>query len=88
MAPSRRIRQLEAIAEIDDRRSDITGRWPPSTMMLMRPSSWVRTCSAVVHSEAPLRFAEVAVIGMPAALIMASGFGRRNAQGHVARNWQ
>ena len=34
-------------------------------MMLMRPWSWSRTCSALVHSDAPLKLAEVAVIGMP-----------------------
>ena len=33
------------------------GDEPPSTMILMRPWSWSRTCSALVHSDAPLRFA-------------------------------
>ena len=50
--------------------------------MLMRPLSWSRTCSALVHSEAPLRFAEVAVIGMAAAVTTASGIlalGTRSA---------
>src|SRR5579864_7990359 len=49
------------------------GEVPPSTMMLMRPWSWSRTCSALVHSEAPLRLAEVAVIGIAAAVTTARG---------------
>ena len=58
------------------------GEVPPSTIMLMRPCSWSRTCSALVHSEAPLRLAEVAVIGMAAAATTARGifaFGTRKA---------
>src|SRR5215472_7326831 len=58
------------------------GEVPPLTMMLMRPWSWSRTCSALVHSEAPLRLAEVAVIGIAAAVTTASGifaFGTRKA---------
>src|SRR5579863_2542829 len=58
------------------------GEAPPSTIMLMRPCSWSRTCSALVHSEAPLRLADVAVIGMAAAATTASGIlacGTRNA---------
>src|SRR5579863_3249001 len=55
---------------------------PPSTMMLMRPSSWSRTCSALVHSDAPLRLADVAVIGIAAAVTTARGIfalGTRSA---------
>src|SRR6202166_223607 len=58
------------------------GEAPPSTIMLMRPCSWSRTCSALVHSEAPLRLADVAVIGMAAAATTANGilaWGTRNA---------
>src|ERR1700688_1109453 len=58
------------------------GEAPPSTIMLMRPWSWSRTCSALVHSEAPLRLAGVAVIGMAAAATTASGifaWGTRSA---------
>src|SRR5579864_1863592 len=58
------------------------GDVPPSTMILIRPCSWSRTCSAVVHSEAPLRFAEVAVTGIAAAVTTARGIfalGTRSA---------
>ena len=59
------------------------GESPPSTMMLRRPLSWSRTCSALVHSEAPLRFADVAVIG--------NGRGRHHGErnfciGHTQRD--
>src|SRR5664280_114653 len=49
------------------------GDWPPSTMMDKQSPSWSRTCKAEVHSLSPLRLAEVAVIGMPPARMMASG---------------
>src|SRR5208283_3762665 len=58
------------------------GEAPPSTMMLMRPCSCSRTCSALVHSEAPLRLAEVAVMGIDAAVTTARGIlalGTRSA---------
>src|SRR5437763_763574 len=49
------------------------GEVPPSTMIEMRSWSWSRTAIAVVHSDAPLRLAEVAVIGIPAACTTANG---------------
>ena len=58
------------------------GEVPPSTMMEMRSCNWSRTASAVVHSDAPLKFAEVAVMGILAAITTASGIlelGTRNA---------
>src|SRR5579864_2041738 len=58
------------------------GEVPPSTMMGIRIPSWSRTASAVVHSDSPLRLAEVAVIGIPAAFTTSSGilaFGTRKA---------
>src|ERR1019366_5053138 len=74
MAPSRMMRQRVA-SSVRSMMVEATSRGeaPPSTMMLMRPSSCSRTCSALVHSEAPLRFAEVAVIGMAAAVTTANG---------------
>src|SRR4051812_50159961 len=65
MAPSRIMRQ-RAISSLRSMMVEATSRGdePPSTMMLMRPWSWSRTCSALVHSDAPLRFAEVAVVGV------------------------
>src|SRR5438067_8130375 len=58
------------------------GDVPPSTMIGIRIPSWSRTAIAVVHSDSPLRLAEVAVIGIPAAVTTASGilaFGTRSA---------
>src|SRR6185312_5489683 len=55
---------------------------PPSTIIEMRFSNWSRTASAVVHSDSPLRLAEVAVIGICAASTTASGMaalGTRSA---------
>src|SRR6266849_3757950 len=83
IAPSRMIRQRAS----ESLRSTMVegmsrGEVPPSTIMLMRPWSCSRTCSALVHSEAPLRFAEVAVIGIAAAVTTASGIlalGTRSA---------
>src|SRR5215470_6100643 len=49
------------------------GLVPPSTIRLKRPPSCSRTPAAVVHSLAPLMFAEVAVIGTPAARITSTG---------------
>src|ERR1700688_185371 len=83
IAPSRMMRQRvpssvrSIMVEATSR-----GESPPSTMMLMRPFSWSRTCSALVHSEAPLRFADVAVIGIAAAVTTARGIfalGTRSA---------
>src|SRR5215472_2086632 len=74
IAPSRRIFQRASSSV----RSTIVeaisrGELPPSTMMGMRTPSWSRTASALVHSDSPLRLAEVAVIGIPAALITSRG---------------
>ena len=55
-------------------------------MMLIRPCSWFCTCSALVHSAAPLRFAEVAVTGIAAAVpvvVLAS----RGASGLDVYGW-
>src|SRR5271166_640057 len=49
------------------------GDWPPSTMRGRQSPNWSRTSCAFVHSEAPCRFADVAVIGDPTARIMANG---------------
>src|SRR5262249_10173790 len=49
------------------------GLVPPSTIRLMRLPSCSRTPAAVVHSLSPLTFAEVAVIGTPAARITSTG---------------
>src|SRR5205823_1301002 len=43
------------------------GEGPPSTMMEIRSCNCSRTCAAEVHSCAPLKLADVAVIGRPAA---------------------
>src|SRR5205814_4493421 len=58
------------------------GEVPPSTMIEMRSFSCSRTACAVVHSAAPLKLAEVAVMGILAAWTTASGileFGTRRA---------
>src|SRR5215472_14579567 len=55
---------------------------PPLTMIEMRSPIWSRTHSAVVHSEAPSRFSDVAVMGNPISRIMATGIaadGTRSA---------
>src|SRR5580704_13428310 len=83
IAPSRWIFQ-RASSSVRSTMVEATSRGevPPSTMMAMRSWSWSRTASAVVHSDSPLRFAEVAVMGMPAACTTASGMaelGTRNA---------
>src|SRR5581483_8526306 len=49
------------------------GDVPPSTMIGTRMPSCSRTAAAVVHSDSPLRLAEVAVIGMAAAFTTSSG---------------
>src|SRR5438876_6538453 len=51
----------------------LRGDVPPSTMSGMRFPSCCCTLSAVVHSLAPLRLAEVAVMGCPMALHNATG---------------
>src|SRR5208283_3365966 len=66
MAPSRRISQRPAPSE---RSTIVVGSafpvGPPSTMSGMRSPIWSRTQAALVHSEAPRRLAEVAVMGSP-----------------------
>src|SRR5271157_224581 len=83
IAPSRIIRQRAPSSVRSTMVDGISrGEVPPSTMMLILPCSCSCTCSALVHSAAPLRFADVAVIGMAAAVTTASGifaFGTRNA---------
>src|SRR5271166_2946886 len=49
------------------------GDWPPSTMRGRQSPNWSRTSWAFVHSDAPCRFADVAVIGEPTARMIASG---------------
>src|SRR5215469_2537958 len=49
------------------------GDWPPSTIRGRQSPNWSRTSCAFVHSTAPCRLAEVAVIGDPTARTMASG---------------
>src|SRR5580698_4323567 len=83
IAPPRMMRQREA-SSLRSMMVEATSRGdaPPSTMMLMRPSSCSRTCSALVHSDAPLRFADVAVMGIAAAVTTARGIfalGTRSA---------
>src|SRR5207302_5807960 len=51
----------------------LRGEVPPSTMSGMRLPNCCCTLSAVVHSLAPLRLAEVAVMGCPMALHSATG---------------
>jgi len=46
---------------------------PPSTMSGMRSPIWSRTAAAWVHSWAPCRFAEVAVMG--------EGFDKQSSSG-------
>src|SRR6185312_176573 len=48
---------------------------PPFTIMAIRSPSWSRTHSAVLHSDRPIRFADVAVIGKPVSRIIARGIG-------------
>src|SRR5579864_141314 len=83
IAPSRRIFQRASSSVRSTMVEAISrGEVPPSTMMGMRIPSWSRTASAVVHSDSPLKFAEVAVIGMPAAFTTSKGifaFGTRKA---------
>src|SRR5580704_866866 len=60
----------------------VRGDRPPSTISEMRPCNCSCTWSAVVHSVAPLRLAEVAVIGIFAARTTANGIsdaGTRSA---------
>src|SRR6185437_10736130 len=74
IAPSRRTFQ-RASESVRSTMVEATSRGevPPSIIMPMRFCNWSRTSTAVVHSAAPLRLAEVAVMGMPAALITATG---------------
>src|SRR5271157_5376022 len=58
------------------------GERPPSTITCRQSPNWSRTSMAEVHSTSPWRLAEVAVMGKPAARIMASGIsaaGTRSA---------
>src|SRR5208283_1770623 len=66
MAPSRRISQRPAPSE---RSTMVVGSarpvGPPSMMSGIRSPIWSRTAAALVHSAAPCRLAEVAVMGRP-----------------------
>jgi len=74
MAPSRMMRQ-RASSSVRSTMVEATSRGevPPSTMIEMRSCSWSRTASAVVHSAAPLKLADVAVMGILAACTTARG---------------
>src|SRR4051812_30185846 len=83
IAPSRNTLQ-RASSSVRSMMVDATSRGdePPSTIMGIRTPSCSRTASAVVHSLSPLRFAEVAVMGIRAACTTARGmaeFGTRKA---------
>src|SRR5271170_6552586 len=83
IAPSRMMRQRASSSVRSTMVEAVSrGEVPPSTMMEIRSCNWSRTASAVVHSDSPLRLAEVAVIGIPAACTTASGIlalGTRSA---------
>src|SRR5262245_39104370 len=82
MAPSRMMRQPFASVRSTIVEGTLRGVLPPSTISGKRSPICRRTLSAVVHSAAPLRLAEVAVIGNPNPRTIAIGIsaaGTRNA---------
>src|SRR5579863_1928485 len=83
MAPSRSMRQRASSSVRSTMVEAISrGEAPPSTIIGIRTPSCSLTSSALVHSDSPLRLAEVAVIGIPAAVTTAIGiaaFGTRSA---------
>src|ERR1700733_10368810 len=82
IAPSRRICHVPSSRKCTIVDEIVRGDSPPSTIIEMRSCNCSRTCSAVVHSEDPLRFADVAVMGIFAARTTANGIsaaGTRSA---------
>src|SRR5205809_2485016 len=74
IAPSRRIVQRFSSSVRSIMVDAVSrGEVPPSTMIGTRTPSCSLTAAAVVHSDSPLRFAEVAVMGIAAALTTSSG---------------